>query len=107
MDDSRLIEAKKCLEAAMLELSADTPNTNRVGALLEDSRTEIVNVVEDGLGCCSRADLNQLDSARLFINRAMGLLAKEWAFTSAQECIGAGLGLLAGCAVRQRHSAQS
>ena len=95
MDDSRLIEAKKCLEAAMLELSADTPNTNRIGALLDDGRTAIVEVVDGGISTgASRADMSQLESARLFINRALGLLAKEWAFTSAQECIGHALDYL-------------
>lgn len=75
---------------AMVELDSDQPNIRRAIALLDDSRNGIVDVVEGGLsGGCSKADLNQLDSARMYINKAISMLTKsssppEWMFSSVQ-----------------------
>lgn len=40
---------------------------------LDDAREVIVNIVEDGLATLPAADLNQLDAARWYINRAIAL----------------------------------
>lgn len=94
MNDTRLVQAKEGLYAALVELDQDPPNVGRVVALLDDARGDIVDVVEDGLGTVSKADLNQLDTARVFVNRAVSLLSKEWAFSTAQQFIGHALDYL-------------
>lgn len=89
MNDSRLVTAKEELHTALIEMDKDRPNIARVTALLDDARAGIVDVVDGGISSgCSRADLNQLDSARIFINRSAALLSKEWALTTAQQFVG-------------------
>lgn len=78
MDDTRIQTAKTEAHEAMVELDSDQPNIRRAIALLDDSRNGIVDVVEGGLsGGCSKADLNQLDSARMYINKAISMLTKS------------------------------
>ncbi|QRZ05923.1 hypothetical protein [Mycolicibacterium austroafricanum] len=100
MQDSRLDVAKSELEAAMLELDQPEPDEARVLALLDDARTNVVDVVEGGISAgCSKSDLNQLDCVRQFINRAASLLdaksPRAWVYSSVQQFIGHGLDHLA------------
>lgn len=92
MDDTRLIQAKECLHEALVELENDEPNIGRVTALLDDSRSYIIDVVEEHLGCSSKADVNQLDGARLYINRSLELLfskrPREWVLSSIEQFLG-------------------
>lgn len=92
MDDTRLQTAKnECMEA-LAELDNDDPNVPRVVALLDDARCGIVDVVDEALGTLGRhnRDLNGLDAARTYINRAITLLQGngEWVFTHAQQFTG-------------------
>lgn len=95
MDDSRLVQAKECLHEALVELEADQPNMGRVRSLLDDARCDIVDVVDEHLSCSSKADVNQLDSARVFINRGVQLLSspqpREWVLPAIEQFLGASL----------------
>lgn len=99
MNDSRLDVAKSELEAAMLELDRDEPDEGRVTALLDDARTSVVDIVQEGISSGWSKDLNQLDAVRQFINRAASLLdtksPRAWVYSSVQQFIGHGLDHLA------------
>lgn len=92
MDDSRIQVAKDELQAAMLELDELNPNMGRVQALLDDSRCGLVDVVESCVGMQPRADVNQLDSARVYINRCISLInsrqPQEWVIPAMQQFVG-------------------
>lgn len=81
MIDSRCQTSREELYAAREELLTKTPDLGRVEALLDDARCGIVEMVESGIGgSMTRSDLNNLDSARCYINRALELLQrKAWA----------------------------
>lgn len=44
-----------------------------VAQCLDDACTNVVDIVEDGIATLTAAELNQLDAARWYINRAMSL----------------------------------
>lgn len=64
-------------------LAAAKESRQRMNACLDDARTDLVDVVDGGISDgVSRADLNHLDSARVYMNRAVELL------TAADQFIG-------------------
>jgi len=64
-------------------LAAAKVSRKRMDACLDDARTTLVDVVDGGISDgVSRADLNHLDSARVYMNRAVELL------TAADQFIG-------------------
>ena len=81
MIDSRPQVAKEELQAAHKELRSKNTDIDRVNALLDDARVNIVEVVESGIGgSMTRSDRNHLDAARQLINRALEFLQrKSWA----------------------------
>ena len=87
--DSRCETAREELLAARQELKKAEPEIDRVGALLDDARSGIVELVESGLGGnMTLADMNQLDAARQVINRALEFLQKKaWARSYASQFI--------------------
>jgi hypothetical protein len=93
MDDSRSINAKKCLDQAMLELGKDDPDIGRLRELFEDAHDYLVDLVDGGISAgASRGDLNQLDSAAAYTSRCIRLLAstqpREWVFSAMEQFAG-------------------
>lgn len=88
MQDSRCQHVLNELSAALLALNADIVNPNLVAAILDDARTAIVDIVDAGISTgMSKRDASNLDAARLYINSAAALLAREWMWDKAEEAI--------------------
>ena len=86
--DTRIQQADVALQEAQKQLCRGVFDPKHVVAVIDDARESIVALVED-FAPPYRRWVNELDSARQYINSSMRLVELGWASAEAQQFLAA------------------